>query len=301
MGVSKLTAGQIATGSILVSVIVLLFKLVAWYISGSIALFSDAMESLVNVSAAVLAWFAVRYAQRPADDDHPFGHHKAEYFSAVAEGFLIILAAVLIVEQAVETIFNGAQADWGGLALLINAVAMAANLVWARVLIRAGGRFSSPAFSAGGRHLMSDVWTSAGVLAGLLMVLATGWSILDPLLALLVAVNILREGLRVVSESVSGLMDRAASDEEQAQIREIIHTNAEGALQVHGIKTRRAAQVLFVEFHMVVDGRMTVAESHAICDHLEAKLKSALPGTEVTLHVEPETKLEAGGIAPVAD
>ncbi|CUH79026.1 Ferrous-iron efflux pump FieF [Tritonibacter multivorans] len=301
MGLNKLTAGQIATGSILVSVLVLLFKLAAWYMSGSIALFSDAMESLVNVSAAVLAWFAVRYAQRPADEDHPFGHHKAEYFSAVAEGFLIILAAVLIVEQAVEAIVTGTHADWGVWALGINAIAMAANFLWARALILAGGRLNSPAFSAGGRHLMSDVWTSVGVLVGLLLVLATGWSILDPIIALLVAVNILREGLHVVSDSVAGLMDSAASDDEQAQIREIIHTNAEGALQVHGIKTRRAAQVLFVEFHMVVDGRMSVAESHAICDHLEAKLTAALPGVEVTIHVEPETKLEPGGIAPIAD
>ena len=157
MGLNKLTAGQIATGSILVSVLVLLFKLAAWYMSGSIALFSDAMESLVNVSAAVLAWFAVRYAQRPADEDHPFGHHKAEYFSAVAEGFLIILAAVLIVEQAVEAIVTGTHADWGVWALGINAIAMAANfLIWARALILAGGRLNSPAFSAGGRHLMSD-------------------------------------------------------------------------------------------------------------------------------------------------
>ena len=148
---------------------------------------------------------------------------------------------------------------------------------------------------------MSDVWTSAGVLAGLLLVLITGWSILDPLIALLVAINILREGLKVVAESVSGLMDKAGSAEEQAQIRNIIHANAEGALQVHGIKTRRAAQVLFVEFHMVVDGRMSVDEAHAICDHVEAKLVAALPGAEVTIHVEPESKLEPGGIAPIAD
>ncbi|PXW84283.1 cation diffusion facilitator family transporter [Ruegeria sp. P4] len=297
---SRLSASQIATGTIAVSVLVLALKLGAWALTGSVALFSDAMESLVNVSAAVLAWFAIRYAERPADDGHPFGHHKAEYFSAVIEGIMIILAAVLILHQAVVALVSGASANLTPVGLAVNALALIVNLGWAQVLLRAGGRLKSPAFIAGGRHLMSDVWTSAGVMVGLILVLATGWHILDPILALLVAVNILREGLHVVSDSVDGLMDKAASPEEQEKIAAVILGSGGGALQIHDIKTRRAGKAIFVEFHMVVDGHMSVAESHDICDRLEEEIEAALPGVHVTIHVEPDNKLEEDGIEPAA-
>lgn len=297
---TRLTASQIASGTIVVSVVVLLLKLGAWAMTGSVALFSDAMESLVNVSAAVLAWFAIRYAQRPADDGHPFGHHKAEYFSAVIEGIMIILAAVLILHQAFATLTAGTRADLSAIGLGVNGIALVINLVWAQVLLRAGKRVNSPAFAAGGRHLMGDVWTSAGVMVGLLLVLATGWHILDPILALLVAVNILREGLHVVSDSIDGLMDKAASPDEQEKIASVILGSGGGALQIHDIKTRRAGKAIFVEFHMVVDGEMSVAESHDICDRLEAEIEAALPGVHVTIHVEPDNKLEADGIEPPA-
>ncbi|OIQ28625.1 MAG: cation-efflux pump [Alphaproteobacteria bacterium MedPE-SWcel] len=297
---SRLSASQIAGGTIAVSVLVLLLKLAAWALTGSVALFSDAMESLVNVSAAVLAWFAIRYADRPADDSHPFGHHKAEYFSAVIEGIMIILAAVLIVDQAVSALVTRAHAHLSPVALGVNAAALMVNLIWAQVLLRSGARLSSPAFAAGGRHLMSDVWTSAGVLAALALALATGWTLLDPVLALLVAVNILREGLHVVSDSVDGLMDRAATEEEQDKIHAVILGSGGGALQIHDIKTRRAGKAMFVEFHMVVDGAMTVAESHDICDRLEAEIEATLPGVHVTIHVEPDHKLEDTGLEPAA-
>lgn len=294
----RLNTTQIAAGSIAVSVCVLSMKLLAWWLSGSIALFSDALESCVNVGAAILAWLAVRYAQRPPDDDHPFGHHKAEYFAAVAEGVLIILAAVLIVEQAVEAIFTEASSQMGPFALVVSGIATVINFIWARVLLSSGRTLNSPAFSAGGRHLMSDVWTSVGVVSGLCLVLSTGMSVLDPMIALVVAINILREGFHVVSDSIGGLMDSAASPEEQVQIQEIVHRSGGGALQIHGIKTRRAATALFVEFHMVVDGQMTVEQSHDICDRLEVNIAAALPGVNVTIHVEPETKLEDDGISP---
>ncbi|TNJ41167.1 cation diffusion facilitator family transporter [Phaeobacter sp. B1627] len=297
---SRLSARQIAGGTIAVSVLVLLLKLAAWALTGSVALFSDAMESLVNVSAAVLAWFAIRYAERPADDSHPFGHHKAEYFSAVIEGIMIILAAVLIVDQAVSALVTQAHADLSPLALIVNAAALVVNLIWAQVLLNSGARLGSPAFAAGGRHLMSDVWTSAGVLAALGLALVTGWTLLDPVLALLVAVNILREGLHVVSTSVDGLMDRAATEEEQDKIRTVILGSGGGALQIHDIKTRRAGKAMFVEFHMVVDGEMSVAESHDICDRLEAEIEATLPGVYVTIHVEPDHKLEDTGLEPTA-
>ncbi|MBY6068609.1 cation diffusion facilitator family transporter [Leisingera aquaemixtae] len=294
----RLSAEQLATGSILIALSVMALKVAAWMMTGSVALLSDALESLVNIGGAVMAWFAVRYAQRPPDAGHPYGHHKAEYFSAVIEGILIVIAALVILHEAISALTRASDADWGAAGMGVNALAMLVNLAWARVLLRAGGRLKSPALSAGGRHLMSDVWTSAGVLAGLGLALATGWAVLDPLLALLVGVNILREGWLVIAASVNGLMDTAAPEGERARIEEIIHRTANGAMQVHGLKTRRAGRALFVEFHMVVDGAMTVRAAHDICDRLEAALRAAIPGMQVVIHVEPEHKLEPAGIAP---
>ena len=181
----------------------------------------------------------------------------------------------------------------------VNAVALVVNLVWARVLIGAGNGRNSPALLAGGRHLMSDVWTSVGVLAGLVAASLTGWLILDPILAILVALNILREGSLVVVASLDGLMDRALGRGEQDQIRHIIQKSLDGALQVHDLKTRAAGQATFVEFHLVVDGDMTVRRSHAICDRIEAAIHDDFPGATVTIHVEPDNKLKPSGIAPV--
>ncbi len=295
---TRLTAAQMATGSILVALAVAVLKAAAWGMTGSVALLSDALESLVNIGGAVMAWFAVRYAQRPPDAGHPYGHHKAEYVSAVVEGSMIVVAALLIVNQAVAALGQPAAADWSAAGLAVNALAMAVNLVWARLLLHRGRQLKSPALTAGGRHLMSDVWTSAGVLVGLALALASGWGILDPLLALLVAVNILREGWLVIAASVSGLMDTAAPAEERARIEQIIHNSGNGALQVHGLKTRRAGRALFIEFHMVVDGAMPVRAAHDICDRLEAALITVLPDAQVVIHVEPEHKLEAAGIHP---
>jgi len=294
----SVSAERLALGSIAVSLLVLGLKYLAWWMTGSVALYSDALESLVNVGGAALALLAVRYAQRPADRGHPYGHHKAEYFSAVAEGIMIVVAALLIVHQAVAAIYTPDLSELGPVGMAVNAVAMVINFAWARVLIVWARKHHSPAMGASGRHLMSDVWTSAGVLAGLLLAVLTGWAILDPLLAIIVAVNILREGLLVIRSSIGGLMDSAASPDEQAQIDTTIHAAANGALQVHDIRTRRAGQALFVEFHMVVPGAMTVAASHEICDRIEAALQAQIPGINATIHVEPDSKLEPVGLNP---
>lgn len=294
-----MNAERLALGTILIALLVLGLKLAAWWLTNSVALLSDALESFVNVGGAVMAWMAVHYAKKPADAGHPFGHYKAEYFSAVLEGIMIIIAALLIVEQSVHALGNlRSTAEWGRTGLLINGVALVLNLIWARILIGRGRQLSSPALTAGGRHLMSDVWTSVGVLLGLVLAMVTGWAILDPLLALLVAVNILREGYGVVVSSVNGLMDSAAPAEERARIEELLHRSAAGALQVHGLKTRRAGVALFVEFHMVVDGAMTVQASHSICDTIEEAIQQAFPEAQVIIHVEPEHQLEASGIEP---
>ena len=295
---NHLSTQTIAVGSVVVALSVLALKMAAWWLTGSVALYSDALESLVNVVGAVIAWIALRYAQRPPDSTHQFGHHKAEYFSAVAEGTMIIVAALLIVREAVLSFSHATPANLGAVGLGVNAIAMVVNLVWARILIGVGSGRNSPALVASGRHLMSDVWTSVGVLAGLVLAKLGGWPVLDPILAILVALNILREGFHVVASSMDGLMDRAVTPQEQERIAETLHQSSTGALQIHDVKTRRAGQAMFVEFHMVVDGEMSVQASHDICDRVEAAVRSAFPEAHVTIHVEPDYKLKDAGIEP---
>ncbi len=286
----------LAATSIAVAIGVMALKFLAWWLTGSVALYSDALESIVNVIAATAAFMAIRYAHRPADSGHPFGHHKAEYFSAVLEGVLIVIAALLIFHEAATTLLapEPLTAPWNGMA--INLAAAAINALFATILIRTGRSARSPALVADGRHIMSDVVTSGGVLVGLLLALATGWLWLDPLLAMLVAVNIVREGWKVISESMSGLMDRAVEGAEAENIHAAILANAEGAIEVHDIKTRAAGPAIFVEFHLVVDRNMTVERSHAICDRIEQGLKNQIPGARITIHVEPDHKSKHEGL-----
>ncbi|QKV17073.1 cation diffusion facilitator family transporter [Oricola thermophila] len=287
-GTAQPIVKRLATGSIAVAFGVMALKLAAWHVTGSVALLSDALESTVNVIAALIAYFAVSYAQKPADAEHPFGHSKAEYFSAVIEGVLIVVAALLIAHEAFAALFAPVLPEAPALGLGINMVAAAINGMWAFLLIRAGREHRSPALVADGRHLFTDVVTSLGVFAGLLAALATGYAILDPLLAIGVACNILWEGWKVIASSVDGLMDRAAAPADESAIRAAIAGNAGGSVDVHDLKTRQAGRMTFVDFHMVVPAEMTVAASHDICDRMEEAIRAAIPGARVTIHVEPE-------------
>ena len=269
-------------------------KLCAWWVTGSVALLSDALESTVNVIAAFLAYFVIRYAQKPADDDHPYGHHKAEYLSAVLEGVLIVVAALLIIREAIPALQNPTLPDAPFLGLAINGLAAVINAAWATVLIRVGRSHRSPALSADGQHIMSDVVTSVGVIVGLLLVLATGHAILDPVLAILVALNIIWQGWKVIAQSVAGLMDVAVSPEEAEAIRQAIKENSEGSLGVHYLRSRRAGAATFVAFDLVVPSTMSVRDAHLICDRLEMAVHDAVPGTRVTIHVEPENEMAHG-------
>jgi cation diffusion facilitator family transporter len=279
-----------------VAVVVMALKFAAWRITDSVALYSDAVESIVNVVAACIALWAIRVSHLPADENHPFGHHKAEYFSAVVEGAMIIVAALLIFREAFFALEAPAPLEkpWPGLA--INAVAGVLNAVWAWALIRAGRQEKSPALDADGRHILTDVWTSAGVIVGLVAAVATGWTVLDPLLAIAVAINILYQGWRVIGSSVQGLMDVSVDAEQSMRIRDVISANAGGALEVHDLKTRIAGRATFIEFHLVVDAAMSVGDSHVICDRIEAALKAEIPSVRVVIHVEPddEAKLPKG-------
>ncbi|WP_299747081.1 cation diffusion facilitator family transporter [Devosia sp.] len=286
----------IAALSLVVGLVVLGLKLLAWWTTESVALYSDALESIVNVVTAIVALIAVRLAQKPADAALPYGYHKAEYFSAVIVGVMIIVAAILIMREAILGFFapHLPMAPAQGLAISLGATAI--NVVWAFVLIRYGRKVRSPALEADGKHLLTDVISTVGVLIGLVLVLLTGWAVLDPILAGLVALNILWSGWGVMRDSVGGLMDAATPPDRLKRIREVIASNADGAIEAHDIRTRQAGSLTFIDFHLVVPGAMSVDAAHAICDNIEAKLHEAVEDIQITIHVEPENKAKHAGI-----
>ena len=282
--------------SIAMAAVVMGLKFLAYWRTGSAALYSDALESIVNLVTAAVALYTIHIAFQPADRRHQFGHHKAEYFSAVIEGVLIVVAALLILHEAYDAFVRPRTLNDLAAGLSLNAIATGINAAWCAFLIRWGRRQRSPALVADGWHLLTDVFTSIGVLIGLGLATLTGWQFLDPLLAALVAINILWAGWRLVRESVSGLMDEAVTAEVARRIREVIAANAEGAIEAHDVKTRTAGRVTFIEFHLVVPGSMTVATSHEICDRLEVALIEAVQGAEVLIHVEPEEEAKQSGV-----
>ena len=279
---------RLALGSVVVGTLVLGLKYLAYRLTGSVALFADALESIVNVVAAAAALVAVHVSAKPADAGHPFGHAKAEYFSAVLEGVLIVIAAFSILHEAWQALLNPRVLEAPGAGLLVNGLATVLNGAWAVVLLRYGRRWRSVALIADGRHLLADVYTSVGVLIGLGLAMLTGWQVLDPLVAALVAFNIVRTGASVIRESVGGLMDAAPAPEVVAHIEEVIAGSSAGTAGMHDLRTRHAGHTTFIEFHLGVDGRMTVDESHAICDRIEDALEAAIDGARVTIHVEPD-------------
>ncbi len=285
----------LAAASIVAALLVTAIKFVAYEMTGSVALYSDALESIVNVLTAVAALIAIRVSARPADEDHQFGHHKAEYFAAVLEGTLIVVASLAILHEVYDVLMHPRPLQDAGRGALITAGASIINAGWGWMLVTRGRRWRSPALIADGWHMLMDVWTSAGVLAGLGLAVMTGVRWLDPLVGALVACHILWSGMRLTMGSLSGLLDEAVSGETKDQINAAIKANAEGALQVHDIRTRQAGPKTFIEFHLVVPGQMTVRESHAICDRLEDALEAAVPGADVLIHVEPDHKAKPAG------
>jgi cation diffusion facilitator family transporter len=289
-------AAKVAVGSVVLGLVVLALKYAAYRLTGSVALYSDALETVINVVAAAAAVWALRVSAKPADREHPYGHHKAEYFSAVLEGVLIVLAALSILRAAWLDYRDPRPLDLSPLGLGANALATVLNAAWAWWLMRLGRRWRSPALAADGRHLLADVVTSTALLAGVLLVLLTGQLALDPALAAAAALYILWSGWDLTRESVGGLMDEAASPEVLARIRALISAEAEGALEAHDLRTRHAGRVTFVDFHLVVPGDMRVAEAHEICDRVEAALKREVEDAVIVIHVEPEHKAKHQGV-----
>jgi len=289
-------ATQLAAFSVAIAVAVLALKAVAWWVTGSVALYADALESIVNVAAALAALLAVRLSALPADANHPYGHSKAEYFSAVLEGALIIVAALLILHEAWGAFQAPRAPEQAGIGLAVAAVASGINAAWALFLGRRGKALRSPALMADARHLWADVVTSAGVLVGVGLVTLTGFLWLDPLLAALTAVNIIFSGWRLLRESVGGLMDEAVPPATMERIRRIVAEQASGAIEAHDLRSRHAGRHTFLDFHLVVPGDMRVSESHEICDRIEAALKAELEDAIITIHVEPEAKAKQQGV-----
>jgi cation diffusion facilitator family transporter len=288
-----------AIASIAVALAVMGLKYLAYWRTGSVALYSDALESIVNLVTAVAALYAIHVSSQPADRRHQFGHHKAEYFAAVLEGVLIVVAAIAILHEAYGAFQQPRAIASMNEGMVINLIATIINGAWATFLVRWGRSHRSPALVADGQHLYTDVFTSVGVLVGLGLASVTGWQVLDPALATLVAVNILWAGWRLTTESMSGLMDEAVTADLSRLIRKIISDNASGAIEAHDVKTRQAGPATFIEFHLVVPGNMTVAEAHAICDRIEAALEDAVRGAQVLIHVEPEAEAKATGVPVV--
>ena len=287
---------RFAAASVALGCLVLGLKGAAWWLTGSAALYSDALESTVNVAASAVALWALRVAARPADANHPYGHDKAEFFAAVIEGVMIVVAALSIFRHAYEGWREPMPLASPWIGVVLNAVATSVNGVWAGVMIRAGRLHRSPALAADGRHLLSDVVTSVGILAGVAVAVITGLLILDPLLAAVVGVYVLWSGTQVIRSSVGGLMDEAPDKAVLDKVRQLVGTHAEGALEAHDLRMRQAGRLSFLQFHLVVPGSMSVADSHAICDRIEAALKSEMPYLIVTIHVEPEVKAKAHGV-----
>ena len=256
-------------------------------LTGSVGLLSDALESLINLAAAILALMMLKLASRPPDDDHAFGHDKAEYFASGIEGTLIFLAAIGIGWAAVSRLMAPQPLEQIGIGLIITAAATVINLVVGQILIRTGRQHRSITLEADGKHLMTDVWTSVGVIIGVWAVGATGWLFLDPVVALLVAVNIIREGIKLIRRSALGLMDTAISVEYQERIRAILDRYVEEReIDYHALRTRQSGMRSFVNVHILVPGAWTVHEGHGLLEEIEADIRREVAGAVVFTHLE---------------
>jgi cation diffusion facilitator family transporter len=265
----------------------LALKFTAYGLTGSVGLLSDALESLVNLAGALIALTALKIAARPADKTHPYGHDKAEYFSSGVEGTLILFAAAGIAYAAVQRLLHPVslvQLDWG---LLIAGSASLLNFLVARALLSASKRYDSITLEADAKHLLTDVWTSVGVIAGLGALTLTGWQWLDPVIALVVAAHIVITGASLLRRSVDGLMDYSLPADEIVQIEEILRNHRDQFVAYHRLRARKSGPRRFIDLHLVVPGGQTVQAAHDLCEQVEAEIETRLPNTSATIHIEP--------------
>lgn len=262
-------------------------KLFAWQITGSVGLLSDALESLVNLGGATMALLMLRVAAQPPDHEHAHGHGKAEYFSSGFEGLLILLAGGLILWAAIPSLFNPRPLEQTSLGLVVAAIAALVNLLVARILSTVGRQHRSITLQADSHHLMTDVWTSIGIIAGVGLVTVTGWRILDPVIAIAVALNILWTGVRLLRESADGLMDAVWDAHDLQTLENVLKEFSGDSVQFHAIRTRRAAAQRFVSFHLLVPGAWPVQQAHELAERVESRLTELMPGVTAITHIEP--------------
>jgi cation diffusion facilitator family transporter len=262
-------------------------KATAYFLTGSVGLLSDALESFVNLLAALVALLALSVALRPADDEHAYGHTKAEYFSSGFEGALIVVAAASIVIAAVQRLIEPRPIEAPGLGLAITAVASAINLAVAKVLQRAGRRYESITLEADAQHLMTDVWTSLGVIVGVGAAAVTGWLRLDGIVAIAVAANVMVSGVRMLRRSMLGLLDTSLPEETLDQIKAILDAHGKSGVGYHALRTRQAGARRFISFHILVPGDWTVQRGHDLLEEIEERIRQAVPRSVVDTHLEP--------------
>jgi cation diffusion facilitator family transporter len=273
--------------SIAASLATIALKTTAYLMTGSVGFMSDAIESLVNLAAAIMALGMLIVAAQPADESHTYGHSKAEYFSSGTEGLLILVAAGGIIWTAVGRLLHPQPLEQLGLGLIVSVSAAILNLVVAQTLLKAGRRQNSITLEADAQHLMTDVWTSVGVIAGMGIVALTGWGILDPIIAIAVGLNIIWTGAKLVKRSVAGLMDASLPPEDQKLIEDVINKYTARGVTFHNLRTRQSAALRFVTVHMLVPAMWTVRDAHEMTRDFEADLRKALPETVVLTHLEP--------------
>jgi cation diffusion facilitator family transporter len=278
--------GRFAWLSIAAAVVTIALKMAAWRLTGSVGLLSDALESLVNLVAAIMTLMMLTVAARPPDEDHAYGHSKAEYFASGTEGALILLAAVAIGWTAVHRLLEPQPIEQAGLGVVVSTAASLVNLGVSRVLLRAGRRHHSIALEADARHLMTDVWTSAGVLLGIGLVAVTGWQRLDPVVAILVACQIVWTGVQLLRRSAMGLLDAALSPEDQEAVRGVLARHEGPAVKFHALRTRSAASRRFVSMHVLVPGDWTVRRGHELLEQIEQEIRAVVPNATVLTHLE---------------
>ena len=273
--------------SIAAAIVTLGLKFISWWVTDSVGLLSDAMESLVNLFAALTAYFSLRYAARPVDRTHTYGHEKIEFFSSGLEGTLIVIAAIAIIGSAIGRFIEPVELKDLWIGTGVSTVAAAINFVVALILLRVGRQHHSIVLEADGHHLMTDVLTSIGVLIGLGLVLITGWHWPDPVVAILVALNIVWTGYKLIRRSFNGLMDHALTDEEQDELRATITAHIGEGTTFHALRTRRGGTRRFADCHLLVPGDWTVKRGHDLAEVIERAVRDKMPGLELTLHIEP--------------
>lgn len=291
--IQKKSLAPIVWISIVASLLTISIKSAAFYITGSVGFMSDAMESLINLAAGIIAFIMLKVSARPPDKEHPFGHDKAEYFSSLIEGLLIVIAAIGIAYAAINRIYHPQPLSELNIGMFLSVIATIINLVTARILLFYGRKHNSITLEADSHHLMTDVWTTVGIIAGIFLVKLTNWQILDPLMAIAVSISILYTGGKLIIRSTDGLMDTKLSEKELIRIRQILDSFKEQDIKFHALYTRQAASKRFISFHLLVSGDSSVYKAHEVTKLIENELLKEYAYSDIFIHLEPNNDPDA--------